>query len=180
MIKQARQTGGNRMKQEDDQIMWESGTFDIEDINETLIDEIAFFDICYPGMGDAGCVIFITQRGDEYIISQEGTGWNIVEIVKLFPDLYEAYQNEENGRKDEYGFAVVGNWKIIPEFGGEFLVRTDWFEKFYEKYQTESEFNKLFPFETARLLFGRGRRALGKRMVYKKHRNVGIRMNRRE
>ena len=39
--------------------MWKSGTFDLEDINETLIDEIVFFDISYPGMGEPGCVIFI-------------------------------------------------------------------------------------------------------------------------
>ena len=35
--------------------MWKSGTFDLEDINETLIDEIVFFDISYPGMGEPGC-----------------------------------------------------------------------------------------------------------------------------
>ena len=48
--------------------MWKSGTFDLEDINETLIDEIVFFDISYPGMGEPGCVIFITKSGDEYIM----------------------------------------------------------------------------------------------------------------
>lgn len=148
--------------------MWKTGIFDSEDINETLLSEIAFFNIFYPGMGEAGCVIFLTQRGDEYIISQRGTDWTIYEIVQLFPELYEVYQNRENGKKDEYGFTVVGNWKIIPKCAGEFFVRTDWFEKFYEKYQTKSELNKKFPFDTARLLFGRGRRAIEQRMVYKK------------
>ena len=44
---------------------------------------------------------------------------------------YEVYQNQKNGMKDEYGFTVIGNWKIIPEFAGLFLVRADYFEKFY-------------------------------------------------
>jgi hypothetical protein len=146
--------------------MWKSGTFDLEDINETLIDEIVFFDISYPGMGDPGGVIFITKRGDEYIISQSGTEWHIDDIVKLFPDMYEVYQNQENGMKDEYGFTVIGNWKIIPEFAGLFLVRTECFEKFYAVYQTESEFNKKFPCGAARLLFGKERSAPDERMVY--------------
>ena len=67
--------------------MWKSGTFDLEDINTALMDEIVFFDISYPGMGGPGCVIFITQSGDEYIISQRGTEWHVVDIVKLFPDI---------------------------------------------------------------------------------------------
>ena len=41
--------------------MWKSGTFDLADINETLIDEIVFFDISYSGMGESGCVIFFTK-----------------------------------------------------------------------------------------------------------------------
>lgn len=64
--------------------MWRSGTFDLEDINEALMEEIVFFEISYPGMVGSGCVIFITKRGDEYIISQQGTDWHIVDIVKLF------------------------------------------------------------------------------------------------
>lgn len=32
--------------------MWKSGTFDLEDINAALIDEIVFFDISYPGMDE--------------------------------------------------------------------------------------------------------------------------------
>ena len=95
--------------------MWKSGTFDLEDINEALIDEIVFFDISYPGMGDPGCVIFITKSGDEYIISQSGTEWDIVDIVKLFPDMYEVYQNQESGTKDEYGFITISNfWDVCP------------------------------------------------------------------
>lgn len=35
-------------------------------------------------MGEPGCVIFITKSGDEYIISQQGTDWHIVDIVKFF------------------------------------------------------------------------------------------------
>ena len=148
--------------------MWKSGTFDLEDINETLIDEIVFFDISYPGMGDPGCVIFITHSGDEYIISQSGTDWDVGEIVKLFPDMYEVYRNQENGMRDEYGFRVIGNWKIIPEFAGLFLVRIDYFEKFYSIYQTESRSNKEFPCGVARLLFGKERSAPTGRMVYRK------------
>ena len=111
--------------------MWKSGTFDLEDINETLIDEIVFFDISYPGMGEPGCVIFITKSGDEYIISQQGTDWHIVDIVKFFPNMYEVYRNKENGVKDECGFTAINDWKIIPAFAGVFLVRMDYFEKFY-------------------------------------------------
>lgn len=146
--------------------MWKSGTFDLKDINEALIDEIAFFDISYPAVGDPGCVIFITRSGDEYIISQHGTEWHIADIVKLFPDMYEVYQNQETGMKDEYGFTVIGNWKIIPEFAGLFLVRTEYFDNFFAVYQTESEFNKKFPCGAARLLFGKERSAPDERMVY--------------
>lgn len=146
--------------------MWKSGTFDLEDINEALIDEIVFFDISYPGMGDPGCVIFITESGNEYIISQYGTEWDIVDIVELFPDMYEVYQNQASGTKDEYGFITISNWKIIPAFAWCFLVRMDYFEKFYSKYQTESESEKEFPCSIARLLFGRERYAPDERMVY--------------
>lgn len=148
--------------------MWKSGTFDLNDISETLIDEIVFFDISYPEMGEPGCVIFITKRGDEYIISQCRTDWHIADIVKLFPDMYEVWQNQENGVKDEYGFTVVNNWKIIPAFEGVFLVRMDYFEKFYSKYQTASESEKEIPCCIARLLFGRGPYASDERMVYVK------------
>ncbi len=75
--------------------MWKSGTFDLEDINETLINEIVFFDISYPGMGEPGCMIFITKSGDEYIISQEGTHWNIIDMVQLFPEVYEVVKNKK-------------------------------------------------------------------------------------
>lgn len=148
-------------------MMWKSGTFDLEDINDALIDEIVFLGISYPGGGQPGCVIFFTKSGDEYIISQNGTEWHIDDIVKLFPDMYEVYQNQKNGMKDEYGFTVIGNWKIIPEFAGLFLVRADYFEKFYAVYQTESDLNKKFPCCTARLLFGKERfPQLDARMVY--------------
>ena len=148
--------------------MWKSGTFDLEGINEALIDEIVFFDISYPGMGNPGCVIFITQSGDEYIISQHGTEWHIADIVKLFQNMYEVYRNQENGMKDEYGFTTIAGWKRIPEFAGVFFVRMDYFEKFYAIYQTESESNKAFPCGAARLLFGKERYAPNERMVYRK------------
>ena len=148
--------------------MWKSGTFDLNDISETLIDEIVFFDISYPEVGEPGGVIFITKRGDEYIISQCGTDWHIADIVKLFPDMYEVWQNQENGVKDEYGFTAVNNWKIIPAFEGVFLVRMDYFEKFYSKYQTASESEKESPCCIARLLFGRGPYVSDERMVYVK------------
>lgn len=148
--------------------MWKSGTFDLEDINEMLIEDIVFFDISYPGMGNPGCVIFITKSGDEYIISQSGTEWHVGKIVKLFPEMYEVYRNRENGTRDEYGFKSIGNWKIIPEFAGMFLVRMDYFEKFYSIYQTEIESNKEFPCSAARLLFRKERYAPNERMVYRK------------
>lgn len=137
--------------------MWKSGTFDLADINETLIDEIVFFDISYSGMGESGCVIFFTKSGDEYIITQLGTEWRIDEIVKLFPDMYEVYRNQEKGIKDEYGFTVIGNWKILPKFAGLFLIKLEYFDKFYAVYQTENDLNKKFPCCTARLLFGKER-----------------------
>lgn len=146
--------------------MEKAGTFDLSDINETLLEEIAFFDISYPGLGDPGCAVFLTESGDEYIISQRGTDWHVDEIVKLFPDVYEVYRNQENGVKDKYGFRVIGNWKIIQKFASVFLVRTDYFKKFYSIYQTESEANKEFPCDTARLLFGKERYAPSERMVY--------------
>jgi len=149
--------------------MWKSGTFELEDINETLINEIVFFDISYPGMGDPGCVIFITRSGDEYIISQQGTDWHLADIVKLFPDIYEVWKNQENGAKDEYGFTAINNWKIIPEFAGVFFVRTDFFEKFNFKYQAASASEKEFPCSIARLLFGRESYAPDERMVYAKN-----------
>ncbi len=146
--------------------MEKAGTFDLSDINETLLEEIAFFDISYPGLGDPGCVIFITQDGDEYIMSQSGTDLTVNEMVKLFPNVYEACRNLEKGMTDEYGFSVIENWKMIPEFAGVFLVRTDYFEKFYSIYQMESETNKEFPCDAARLLFGKERYAPRERMVY--------------
>ena len=149
--------------------MWKSGTFELEDINETLINEIVFFDISYPGMGAPGCVIFITRSGDEYIISQQGTDWHLADIVKLFPDIYEVWKNQENGAKDEYGFTAINNWKIIPEFAGVFFVRTDFFEKFNFKYQAASASEKEFPCSIARLLFGRESYAPDERMVYAKN-----------
>lgn len=149
--------------------MWKSGTFELEDINETVINEIVFFDISYPGMGDPGCVIFITRSGDEYIISQQGTDWHLADIVKLFPDIYEVWENQENGAKDEYGFTAINNWKIIPEFAGVFFVRTDFFEKFNFKYQAASASEKEFPCSIARLLFGRESYAPDERMVYAKN-----------
>lgn len=149
--------------------MWKSGTFELEDINETVINEIVFFDISYPGMGDPGCVIFITRSGDEYIISQQGTDWHLADIVKLFPDIYEVWENQENGAKDEYGFTAINNWKIIPEFAGVFFVRTNFFEKFNFKYQEASASEKEFPCSIARLLFGRESYAPDERMVYAKN-----------
>lgn len=149
--------------------MWKSGTFELEDINETLINEIVFFDISYPGMGDPGCVIFITRSGDEYIISQQGKDWHLADIVKLFPDIYEVWENQENGAKDEYGFTAINNWKIIPEFAGVFFVRTNFFEKFNFKYQAASASEKEFPCSIARLLFGRESYAPDERMVYAKN-----------
>ena len=149
--------------------MWKSGTFELEDINETLINEIVFFDISYPGMGDHECVIFITRSGDEYIISQQGTDWHLADIVKLFPDIYEVWKNQENGAKDEYGFTAINNWKIIPEFAGVFFVRTDFFEKFNFKYQAASASEKEIPCSIARLLFGRESYAPDERMVYAKN-----------
>ena len=149
--------------------MWKSGTFDLEDINETLINEIVFFDISYPGMGEPGCMIFITKSGDEYIISQEGTHWNIIDMVQLFPEVYEVVKNKKDGAKDEYGFTVINNWKIIPVFAGDFLVRVDYFEKFYPEYQAASESRKNLPLCIARLLFGRDPSAPKERMVYVKN-----------
>lgn len=67
---------------------------------------------------------------------------------------------------DEYGFPVINNWKIIPAFAGVFLVRMDYFEKFYSKYQAVSESGKEFPCCIAGLLFGRGPNAPDERMVY--------------
>lgn len=146
--------------------MEKKGIFDLSDINETLLEKIVFFDISYPGLGEPGCVIFITEGGDEYLMSQSGTDWQVGEIVKPFPDIYKAYRNREKGVKDKYGFRVIGNWKIIPEFAGLFFVRVDYFDKFYSIYQAESEINKEFPCGVARLLFGKKSYAPSERMVY--------------
>jgi hypothetical protein len=153
--------------------MWKSGTFDLEDINETLMDEIVFFEIDYSGMcGPIGvcgpeCVTFITKSGDEYIISRSGTEWHIADMVKLFPDIYEAFRHKNNGMKNEYGLTVVGKWIIISGDECEFFVREDYFEKFYAIYQTESKSDKEFPWNAARLLFGRkGYIAPDEKMVY--------------
>lgn len=146
--------------------MWKKGTFYLEDIDETLLNEIVFFDISYPRMGDCGCVIFFTRSGDEYIISQQGIQWQINDIVKFFPNLLEAYQNKESGTKDVYGFTTISGWKMIPELGGEFYIRMDYFEKFNSIYQTESELNKKIPCTIARTLFGKKRYPTDERMVY--------------
>lgn len=89
--------------------MGKKGIFDLEDINETLLEKIVFFDISYPGLGNPGCVIFITQGGDEYIMSQSETDWTVDEMVKLFPDIYKAYRNQEKGVKDKMAFIIIGD-----------------------------------------------------------------------
>lgn len=60
-------------------------------------------------MGEPGGVIFLTEKGDEYIITEAGTDWRVEDIVKIFPDIYQAYNNLEDGAKDERGFVTVGN-----------------------------------------------------------------------
>ena len=146
--------------------MWKSGTFDIEDINETLIEEIVFFDISYPVMGEPGCVIFFTRRGDEYIISESGMEWDVDNIVELFPEINEVYRSDGYGILDEYGFKNVGNWKAIPVFCGELLVRNDFFERFYDAYQLESELGKELPLGIVRNIFGKETGAPDERVVY--------------
>lgn len=146
--------------------MWKSGTFDLNDINETLINEIVFFDISYPGGGQPGCVIFTTKSGDEYIISQEGTEWRIADIVKLFPEMFEVWTNQENMVPRMNEFITINNWKIIPAFAGVLLVRMDYFEKFYSKYQEASESRKSIPLYIVRLVFGRSPYVPSERMVY--------------
>ena len=135
--------------------MLEKRTFDLTDITNELMKEIIFVDIAYPGMVGPGCVIFITESGEEYVISQQGTDLTIVEIVKLIPNIYDIYSNKDKGKKYKYGYAEYKGWKIMPEFAGVFLIRKDFFEKFYSIYQTESVRNQEFPIGIARTLFGR-------------------------
>lgn len=146
--------------------MWKSGTFDLEDINKALIDEIVFFDIFYSAMGDSGCVIFFTRRGDEYIISESGTEWDVKDIIELFPELYEVYWREEYGILDEYGFKNVGNWKVIPAVCGELLVRNDYFKRFYDEYKLVDEMCRDFPLGIIRNMFGKEMLAPDERVVY--------------
>lgn len=149
--------------------MWKSGTFDLEDINEALLKEIVCFDISYPSMSSS-CVIFFTESGDEYIISEYGTEWKVVgEIVQLFPEIYEAWTNQGNGVKDEHGYTVRGNWKILPAWEGVILVRVDYFEKFYKHYKTASKYDKEIPCTVARMSFGRDMGAPDERMVFIKN-----------
>lgn len=144
--------------------MWKSGIFDLTDINEELIKEIVFFDISYPAMGEPGCVIFFTKDGDEYIISQEGTEWDVSDIVELFPEIYVVYRNSKKGTTDEYGFKNIGNWKVVPAFCGELLVRNDLFERFNDVYQLAGEMDKDIPLGIVRDIFGRN--VPNERMVY--------------
>ena len=125
--------------------MWKSGTFDLEDLNKTLIDEIAFFYISYPAMGNPGGVIFFSRGGDEYIISESGTEWDVEDIVELFPEIYEANWSNEYDILDEYGFKNVRNWKAIPVFCGELLVRNDYFKRFYDEYKLAGEGDRELP-----------------------------------
>lgn len=149
--------------------MWKSGIFDLEDINDALLKEIVCFDISYPSMSSS-CVIFFTESGDEYIISEYGTEWKVVgEIVQLFPEIYETWTNQGNGVKDEHGYTVRGNWEIIPAWGGVMLVRTDYFDKFYEFYKCACKTNKEIPCTVARMSFGRGTGAPDERMVFIKN-----------
>lgn len=149
--------------------MWKSGTFDLEDINEALLNEIVCLEISYPGMSGPGCVIFFTEHGDEYIMSEYGTEWSIGQILQFFPEIYKAKFNESNGEKDELGYTVSGKWKIMPAFAGVMLVRTDYFDKFYEYYKTARKSDKEIPCSVARLSFGRESGAPNERMVFIKN-----------
>ena len=137
--------------------MWKSGTFDLDDINKTLIEEIVWFDIRFSNQWvEPGCVIFFTASGDEYIISKHGTEWSVGGIVKFFPEIYEAWISRMNKAKDEYGWITSRNWKVrVSEYKEWMLVRADYFEKFYEYYKNASEHDKIYPCTVARRMFGR-------------------------
>lgn len=135
--------------------MCKSRTFDLKDITKELLEEVVFFDISYPAMGDPGCVIFLTKSGTEYIISQEGTDLYIKDIVQLFPEIYEIYDKQDDVRLDEHGFKEMGRWKILPAFCGELFVREDFFERFYDEYQKAREIDKDLPLGIVRKLFGK-------------------------
>ena len=147
--------------------MWKSGTFDLTDINEELIKEIVFFDIFYGALGEPSSVIFFTESGDEYIISERGTEWDCVDdIVENFPEIYEVYRTKESNTLDEYGLENVGRWIKIPILWGELLVRKDYFERFYDKCKSGSEMDKEIPLSIVRNVLGRKTGVPGERMVY--------------
>ena len=158
--------------------MWKSGTFDLEDLNKTLIDEIAFFYISYPAMGNpGGGVIFFSRGGDEYIISESGTEWDVEDIVELFPEIYEANWSNEYDILDEYGFKNVRNWKAIPVFCGELLVRNDYFKRFYDEYKLAGEGDRELPLGIVRNIFGK---ETAERMVYIKNQEYWNKERQRE
>lgn len=158
----------------------QQNTFDLADINETLIDEITFFYISYPVMGDPGCVIFFTRGGDEYIISESGTEWDVDDIVELFPEIYEVYWSDEHDILDEYGFKNVGNWKTIPVFCGELLVRNDYFKRFHDVYKLTGEGNRKLPLGIVRNIFGKEVTVPAERMVYIKNQEYWDKERQRE
>ena len=135
--------------------MFKFQTFDFKDITKELLEEIVFFDISYPAMGDPGSVIFLTKTGIEYSISQEGTDLYIKDIVQLFPEIYEVYDKQDDAGIGEYGFKEKGRWKIIPAFCGVLFAREDFFVKFYDAYQKAREIDKDLPLCIVRKLFGK-------------------------
>ena len=148
--------------------MWKSGTFDLSDINEELIKEIVFLEVTYGAIGEPGYVVFFTERGDEYVISQNGTSWILDDIVQKFSEIYEAYKNDEGNVIDEYGFKNIRNWVKIPIFSGRLLVRKDYFERFYDRYKMANKIEKQIPLDIVRNVVGREAGASDKRMVYVK------------
>ena len=150
--------------------MWKSGTFDLDDINKTLIEEIVWFEIGFSNQWvEPGCVIFFTASGDEYIISEHGTEWSVGDIVKFFPEIYEAWISRMNKAKDEYGWITSRNWKLLSAYQEWILVRADYFEKFYEYYKNASKYDKYCPCTVARRMFGREPNAPKERMVFIKN-----------
>ena len=128
--------------------MGNTGIFDLNDLKQELQQKIVFLNLQYgSGLGGPGCIIFLTEDGDEYFIDEEGADMNVHNLMKLFPDIHKCYRAVDACEKDKYGFKHFGGWSVRNIFAGLFFIREDYFDSFCQLYKVE---DKDYPLSVAR------------------------------
>lgn len=134
-------------------------SFCLEDLNEELFDQVVFFEYTRSsGLGGWGCVIMITDAGQEYMIGMEGFEYKEDELDQVFPILAKGLKML--GRyKYYFGKPVEGWHHVSEECGTNLMIRDDFYARFmqdYEKLKAEKRF--AFGLEAARDILNPGQR----------------------